>query len=88
MARRNSSLIQNQIQLQHESVTSDKIANDAVGANQLANNSVDSDALQNSAVSTDKIADGAITTNKLDAGIDLGGVTTGKAMVLSIIFGG
>ena len=65
MARRNSSLIQNQIQLQHESVTSDKIANDAVGANQLANNSVDSDALQNSAVSTGKILDDAVTTNKI-----------------------
>lgn len=71
MARRNSSLMQNQIQLQPESVTSDKISNDAVGANQLANNSVDSDALQNSAVSTGKILDDAVTGDKLSNDITI-----------------
>lgn len=87
MARRNSSLISSKVQLDPGTVDAAALTNDSIDAAKIQADAVGSSELANNAVDTDAIQDGAVSQSKLGSDVELG-ASTGKAIAMSIVFGG
>lgn len=84
-----------------DAITTSKVANNTITADKIANNAVTSSKIYDGAVTTSKILDGAVTLDKItglatvassgdydDLSNKPAGFTTGKAIAMSIVFGG